>query len=466
MGAKQLSKRRLIGLAGLMALVLVAALLWAKRDTLAARLGGSNDVRLTLLLERSGVTQLDPGPTPDPALVTLGEALFFDKLLSGNCDIACATCHHPTLATADGLPLSLGAGGHGLGPARALGAGRQLVPRNATELFNRGSPEWTTMFWDGRVSLSAVDGLSTPAGDRLPPLLQTVLEAQAMFPVTSRDEMRGRFGDQFSDQDAERLNEIAAVGDTQLELTWALLMRRLLAVPEYVELFRAAYPDVPAEQLGFEHAARAIAAYEVAAFTFTDSPWDRYLAGERAALSEQAKRGALLFYGEAGCAACHSGNLLTDQQFHNIGVPQLGPGKLSDERLDLGRFLETGRAADRYAFRTPPLRNVTLTAPYMHNGAYADLRAAVRHHLNAPGSLQIFDPTTLPVSFQATARTEPEVVADILKTLDARLATPPVLTDAQLADLMVFLAALTSPSAADLSGLAPASVPSGLPVQD
>ncbi len=466
MGAKQLSKRRLIGLAGLMALAIAAALLWAARDTLAGRLGGSSDVRLTLLLARSGVTQLDPGPTPDPALVTLGESLFFDKLLSGNCDIACATCHHPALATADGLPLSFGTGGHGLGPARALGDGRQLVPRNATELFNRGSPEWTTMFWDGRVSLSAVDGLSTPAGDSLSPLLRTVLEAQAMFPVTSRDEMRGRFGDQFSDQDAARLNEIAALGDTQMELTWALLMRRLLAVPEYVELFRTAYPDTPAGQLGFEHAAKAIAAYEVAAFTFTDSPWDRYLAGDRAALSEQAKRGALLFYGAAGCAACHSGNLMTDQQFHNIGVPQLGPGKLSDERLDLGRFLETGRAADRYAFRTPPLRNVTLTAPYMHNGAYADLRAAVRHHLNASGSLQIFDPTTLPISFQETARTEPAVAADILKTLDARLATPPVLTDAQLADLMAFLAALTSPSAAGLSGLVPASVPSGLPVQD
>ena len=511
MGAKQLSKRWLIGLAGLMALAIAAALLWAARDTLAGRLAGSTDTRLALLLHKSGVTQLDPGPTPDPALVTLGEALFFDKLLSGNGDIACATCHHPALATADGLPLSFGTGGHGLGPTRALGDGRQLVPRNATELFNRGSPEWTTMFWDGRVSLSAADGLSTPAGDRLPLLLQTVLEAQAMFPVTSRDEMRGRFGDQFSGQDAARLNEIAAVGDTQLELTWALLMRRLLAVPEYVELFRAAYPGVPAGQLGFEHAARAIAAYEVAAFTFTDSPWDRYLAGDRAALSEPAKRGALLFYGAAGCAACHSGNLMTDQQFHNIGVPQLGPGKLgnagpdpdrslatdravvatpsprnvtltapylssgasqtgpgmlSGERLDLGRFLETGRAADRYTFRTPPLRNVTLTAPYMHNGAYADLRAAVRHHLNASGSLQIFDPTALPVGFQETARTEPAVAADILKTLDARLATPPVLTDAQLADLMAFLAALTSPSAADLSDLVPASVPSGLPVQD
>jgi cytochrome c peroxidase len=139
---------------------------------------------------------------------------------------------------------------------------------------------------------------------------------------------------------------------------------------------------------------------------------------------------------------------------------------MSTERLDLGRYLETGRDADRYAFRTPPLRNVTLTAPYMHNGAYADLRAAVRHHLNPAGSLQIYDATTLPAPFQPTVRAEPEVIADVLKTLDARLAAPPVLTDEQLADLMAFLAALSAPSAADLSGLVPESVPSGLPVED
>jgi cytochrome c peroxidase len=446
------------------ALLVVAALLWAGRDTLAARLGrGSLDARLRLRLGQSGVTQLDFGPTPAPALVSLGEALFYDKLLSGNRDIACATCHHPAFATADGLPLSLGAGGHGLGAARMAGPERELVPRNASELFNRGSPEWTTMFWDGRVNLSTVYGLSSPAGDALPPLLQTALQTQAMFPVISRAEMRGNLGD--SDANGQ-LNELAVVIDSNPGLIWTRLMQRLLAVPGYVALFRAAYPDTPVEQLGFEHAANALAAYEVAAFTFTDSPWDRYLAGDQTALSGAAKRGALLFYGPAGCVQCHSGNLLTDQQFHNIGVPQLGPGKMSTERLDLGRYLETGRDADRYAFRTPPLRNVTLTAPYMHNGAYADLRAAVRHHLNPAGSLQIYDATTLPAPFQPTVRAEPEVIADVLKTLDARLAAPPVLTDEQLADLMAFLAALSAPSAADLSGLVPESVPSGLPVED
>ena len=411
-------------------LLVAAALLWAQRDTLAALLDDAlADARLSRLLNEAGVTQLDFGPTPEPALVALGEALFFDTRLSGNRDIACATCHLP--AAADGLPLS-------------LAADSERAPRNVADLFNRGSPEWTTLFWDGRVSLSA-DGLDTPAGDALPPLLQTALQAQAMFPVIARNEMRGFAGVHAADG---QLNELAAAGDTEFSVIWSRLMERLLAAPGYVDLFRAAYPDAPVEQLGFEHAAVALAAYETAAFTFRDSPWDRYLTGDRAALSEQARQGALLFYGQAGCAQCHRGNLLTDQQFHNIGAPQLGPSELGDERLDLGRFLETGRAAYRYAFRTPPLRNVTLTAPYLHNGAYADLRAAVRHHLNPVGSLLIYDPATLPATYQGTGHGGSAVTTDILETLDARLSTPPLLSDEQLADVMAFLAALTSPTAA------------------
>jgi cytochrome c peroxidase len=220
--------------------------------------------------------------------------------------------------------------------------------------------------------------------------------------------------------------------------------------------------------LGFEHAAHALAAYEIAAFSFDDAPWDRYLAGDREALSEAALRGALLFYGgEAGCGACHSGSLLTDQQFHNIGMPQVGPGKLDAEKhLDLGRFLETGRPEDRYAFRTPPLRNVALTGPYMHNGAFTTLEAAVRHHLDAAGSLRAYDPTQLPEYFRDGLHTDPAVHDDILQTLDPRMAEPPVLTEAQIADLLAFLHALTSPAAVDLSHLVPDSVPSGLPVED
>ncbi|HUM68759.1 MAG TPA: cytochrome c peroxidase, partial [Chloroflexota bacterium] len=109
-----------------------------------------------------------------------------------------------------------------------------------------------------------------------------------------------------------------------------------LAIPAYQELFRQAYPDVPAVELGFQHAANALAAFQAQAFTFTNSPWDRYLAGDESALSKQAKQGALLFYGRAGCAACHSGPLFTDQQYHNIAAPQFGPGRDDFAPLDYG----------------------------------------------------------------------------------------------------------------------------------
>lgn len=442
-----------------------AALLWSSRDLLAERLGGiTPDDQLALLLSKSGVTPLDLGPMPDPALVTLGEALFFDKELSGNRDISCATCHHPDFAGGDGLPLSFGTGGHGLGPDRVPGQGRTLIPRNAPELFNRGSPAWSTMFWDGRVKLSDVYDLDTPAGNGLPDMLQTVLAAQAMFPVTSREEMRGNFGDYTA---ARELNELATISDMRPKQIWTALTQRLMAHPAYIDLFQAAYPGVPVADFGFEHAANAIAAYEIAAFSLADSPWDRYLEGDDSALSEEARRGAILFFGEAGCGQCHSSSLLTDQQFHNIGVPQLGPGKLDEEnQLDLGRFLETGNHQDRYAFRTPPLRNVTLTGPYMHNGVYATLEAAVRHHLDAATGLRHYDAGQLPEYFREAVHFSPEVQADILATLDPLVAEPRVLTEDQIADLLAFLNALTSPSAVDLSHLVPASVPSGLPVQD
>ncbi len=454
--------RTVAGLLMVLGLALMAAILATGRAG-AIRSSGDPDQQLRLLLDKAGVTQLDFGPAPDPALVALGEALFFDKELSGNRDISCATCHHPQLASGDSLPVSVGTGGEGVGLDRTPAADRELVPRNATELFNRGAPEWSTMFWDGRVNLHEVYGLNTPAGNALPPELDSLLAAQAMFPVTSRDEMRGDFGD----TDTSRaMNEIALVPDSRPKVMWERLMDRLLAIPAYDTLFAAAYPYVRTDDLNFAHAANALAAYQIAAFTFPGSPWDRYLAGDTAALSDEARRGAMLFYGEAGCASCHSGNLLTDQQFHNIGAPQLGPGKLYDTALDLGRFLETGDPTDRYAFRTPPLRNVTLTGPWLHNGAYSSLEAVIAHHLDAAGAMASYDATQLPVYLQDTVQTDPAVQSDVLQSLDPRLITPRTLTGEQTADLLAFLAALTDPAAADLGHLVPESVPSGLPVDN
>jgi cytochrome c peroxidase len=422
----------------------------------------SADARLRTLMDRAGVRPPTHPPQPSAELVKLGEALFWDPELSGNRDISCATCHHPLKGTGDNLSVSIGTGGVGLGEQRIrLEERRDFIPRNASPLFNLGYLEWEVLFWDGRASGTPAAGFDTPASDRLPAGLDNLLAAQAMFPVTSRDEMRGLRGDV---DIFGRPNELAMLPDYAARPIWAALMKRLLAIPGYVELFRAAYPRVPLEELGFQHAANALAAYQSVTFTFEDSPFDRYLRGETDAFTEAQKRGALLFYGEAGCATCHSGGLLTDQKFHNLAVPQIGDGKGREQPFDFGRARETGNDCERYAFRTPPLRNVAISGPWMHNGAFTTLEAAVRHHLNPEASLRAYDPEQLAPALRETCQDAPEVLASILKTKSGNAAEHAALTEDEIRDLLAFLEALTSPSALNLSHTIPASVPSGLPV--
>ncbi|MCK6557057.1 cytochrome-c peroxidase [Candidatus Binatia bacterium] len=421
------------------------------------------DRQLQRSIEAAGISTLDSGPTPPTAKVDLGRALMFDKLLSGNRDISCATCHHPLLHTGDALSLPLGTGARGLGPARVPLTEQGFIPRNAPEAFNRGAPEWRTMFWDMRVAGSADSGFSTPAGDRLPGGLENVLAAQAMFPVTSPEEMRGAPGDH---DVFGQPNELAAIDGNDLGAIWDALMQRILAIPEYVAMFNAAFPDVANGELGFQHAANAIAAFEIDAWTFTESPWDRYVAGDRSALSDSAKRGAILFFGDAGCATCHSGNLLTDQKAHNIGVPQIGPGKGTSAPEDYGRELVSHNPADRYAFRTPPLRNVAMTGPWMHDGAFTTLRGAVEHVLDPARSLRQYDVAQLSEELQPTFQGDDATIEAILAGLDPDIATPRLLSEQQVDDLMSFLEALTDPAAGDQSRDIPDSVPSGLPVYD
>ncbi len=419
----------------------------------------NDDQKLHILLDQAGVKPLSK-PTPTHALVKLGEALYWDPEISGNRDTSCATCHHANFATGDALSVSIGTGGTGLGDQRLMGKGRRLVPRNAPPVFNLGYTDWTVLFLDGRVSGSKAAGFATPAFDFLPDNLDNVLAAQAMFPVTSRDEMRGEVGD----KDIHgSLNELGSIPDYDWQGIWSALMKRLLAIPGYVDLFQAAYPNVPQSQMGFELAANALSAYQSETFTFEDSPWSRYLQGDSASLNAQEKRGALLFYGEAGCASCHSGGLMTDQKFHNIAVPQIGPGKGREKPIDLGRARETGNDCDRFAFRTPPLANVAITGPWMHDGAFTTLEEAVRQHMDMTGGLTGYNASQLTPLMQKTVRNSAKVLNAIQATC-APIPVPATLTDAQVQDILAFLNALTSPSARDLTHVIPPSVPSGLKV--
>ena len=436
-----------------------------RTTTVEPPLGPTLDAELRQQLRGWGALPIAPLNSPNPALVSLGQSLFFDKLLSGNRDVSCATCHEPTAGLGDGLALSVGTGGTGVGAARALGAGRQFVPRNAPSLLNQGLG-FFYMFWDGSVNEEGFAGgrFRTPAGGALPAGLTNLLAAQAMMPVTNRVEMRGNPGD------VDRLgnaNELAQIADADFAEIWRSTMKRLLAVQEYVAKFTAAYPGTPATALGFQHAANALAAFQMHAFTKTNSPFDQYLARNDAALTEDQKRGAILFFGRARCSSCHGGPLLGGQSFANAGVPQLGPGVGSATPLDRGRGEQHANIEFyQFAFRPPPLRNVELTAPYMHNGAYRTLEQVVRHYTNVDSALTAFDPSELDPALRGMHHGDAATLAQIRRTLDPRLRERIPLTDAEQRQIVAFLKSLTDPAARDLSGVVPERVPSGLPVRD
>lgn len=417
------------------------------------------DDQLRALLSQHDVHPID-NPPQDINRVLLGRALFFDRILSGNKDTSCATCHHPLLVMGDELSLGVGTGTPtvgAIGPKRKKGVGREFIPRNAPEIFNRGSILWRSQFWDSRVEKDEL-GLMTPAGLNLPDGLTTVLEAQAMFPVTSRDEMRGSLADVADG------NEIAAFADTDLPAIWDALMNRLLSIPEYQDMFADAFPNVDNDDLGFQHAAIAIAAWEASALGFVDSPFDEYLLGNNGALSLKAKQGAMLFYGKAGCANCHDGTLLTDQEHYNLAIPHMGPGKDPLTGLDFGRYGVTGNLDEIFRFRAPPLRNVTETGPWMHNGAYSNLQDAVEHHLDAAKALRKYDPKhqIADRELRATVVDDPAVLEELVDQLDLGKVS---LRHDEVRDLLSFLGSLTAPNLKKrLAQIIPETVPSGLPV--
>jgi cytochrome c peroxidase len=430
----------------------------------------SPDAALATALAAASVAPVPQPAQESPELIALGQALFFDKILSGNRNISCASCHNMASALGDDLPCSMGEGATGTGAARQQNGGL-LIARNAPPLFDLGVDGVDTLFRDSRVDRDPTTGeLSTPellldgpspGRPYITAQLTSALAAQAMFPVTTAEEMRGQPGS----------NELANAVTN--EDVWSLLMARLVGTSDgtvggiaaYRALFQAAYPTVASyDDLNFGHAARAIAAFERSAFTGLDSPFDAYLGGDLTALTDGQKRGALLFFGKANCASCHSGPLLTDMGVHALAVPQVGPGKFTAFE-DLGRSNVTNAVSDNYKFRTPPLRNVAVTGPWMHDGAYTTLEAAVRHVLDPAKGITTYDPTQLPSLFQPLVDTDANRIAARIAAIDP-LLVPIALADAEVADLLDFLGSLTESTPGTIPGLVPASVPSGLPVPD
>lgn len=292
----------------------------------------------------------DVGPRPNPAEVELGRMLFWDPILSGDRDVACATCHHPRHAYADGVDRSIGVGGIGLGPGRKPGPIVRRTPRNSMTILNVAwngfaatsavsSPADAPMFWDNRVSS---------------------LELQALEPVENREEMRG---DAFSEE--EIIPEV---------------LSRLSAIPAYVAQFGAAFGSAAITR---ETLARAIASFERT--LVSRSSFDAYMAGDDDAISHAAKRGLLAFVG-SGCNRCHAGPMFSDFELHRLGVPDV-QGEAPDPGDGEGRF------------RTPSLRNVTRTGPFMHNGQMRTLREVLDFYAEIDTSLDPDLAEIVPIGF-------------------------------------------------------------------
>jgi len=419
--------------------------------------GGGEDPTATAALVRQlaasrGIVAMPRKPHVREELVRLGQALAFDKILSGNRDVSCMTCHLPSYATGDGKSLSVGAGGTGLGPSRQPPAGG-FIPRNAPPLFNMAAMR--NLFWDGRVSADAHGQVSTPAGAQVTAAMQRVFEfgaisAQPMFPVTSHAEMRGNAG-----------NELAAISDDDLTAIWDGIMKRLGQIPEYRQMFEAAYPGTRFDDMTFAHASNAIAGFIIDQYTFDNSPWDRFLAGNDRALSAKQLDGAQTFL-TLKCSICHTGATFSDEQFHNVAVPQIGPGEGdgADGHDDFGRMRVTGNAADRYRFRTTPLRNVELTAPYGHDGSVTMLRAFIDHYSESDLKLQSYTTSLLVPALQTTLLGNASALLAARDTLLQGVAFDDTITD----KLMQYMSALTDDAARDLSHTVPKHVPSRLSI--
>ncbi|MGJ8627535.1 MAG: cytochrome-c peroxidase [Sulfitobacter sp.] len=404
----------------------------------------------------------------DAKQAELGQLLFYDRILSGNKNIACSTCHHPDHGTGDGLSLGIGEGGEGVGPARSAGAGadriKKRIPRNAPGLWNLGAKDLRVMFHDGRLSVSDMypSGFNSPAEEWLPSGFNSLLAAQAVFPLVAQFEMAGN----------PRENEIAGAVHDRIDAAWPILAKRVRITGDYGARFVEAFDhiEVP-EDVSIVDIANALAAFMGTEWQSNDSPYDQFLAGDLQALDDQARRGRVLFFGKGNCADCHAGPLFSDQSFHALGLPPFGPGRtrgFDPSARDVGRMGKSDALEDAYRFRTPMLRNVALTAPYGHNGSYPTLAGIIRHHIDPVGSLASWTPAmaALPAAAGLSA-TDFIIWTDRLEmTRQARVndLRPIAITDADVAALEAFLHSLTGATASKGRLGIPASVPSGLPV--
>ena len=425
------------------------------------------DKDLSNLISIYDLRPLDTKELVETERFKLGRALFFDRILSGNHDVACATCHLASRGLSDGRPISLGVRGTKLGPARHYTlAPKEIHPRNSQDLWNRDHNDVSSMFWDGRVEM--VDPVNrifrSPLGDRLPDGLDNAMAAQALFPLITPNEMLGYPGDNYAGFNNElpaMLNPVTLKGSDEV---FSAIMERLIGTPSspprqphqavYRDMFQKAFPKKQISEMSIVDVANALAHFEELAFATRESRWDRYLVGESTALTTNEKAGAELFFGKARCVACHNGETFSDFNFHSIGVID-EDWRIEQDKRDLGRFYATKDPKDAFKFRTPPLRNVSKSAPYFHNGSESDLKTAISKHLSSTRNQNKYHSSG---RFLMTAQQ--------LRAISPILTSGIVLSDRELTLLVQFLNTLESEfDTEELATIVPTGVPSKLKVE-
>ena len=318
---------------------------------------------------------------------------------------------------------------------------------------------------DGRVSRDPIygNGFNTPAEEWVPQGLNSILAAQALFPMASEREMAG----------GTEENEVSGAVFDRIDKGWPIIAKRVRSYPQYGQMFVDAFDHIEKpEEVTIVEIANSLAAFMSLEFRSFDSPFDAFLAGDEAALNSEARLGAELFFGEAGCSGCHAGARFSDLEFHALWLPGFGPGRTRKFDLiarDVGRMGESDALEDAYRFKTPALRNIALTGPYGHNGAYRTIEEMIRHHLD-------------PEAARAEWTTDNPILPDVpwLQPVDFMVRNDrfemsrqnakrdiflPDRTDAEIASLVAFLNSLTgTESVTNPPFGVPDSVPSGQPV--
>lgn len=392
----------------------------------------------------------------DRQLADLGRQLWFDPIHGLNGDNTCGGCHSPTNGFGDTQPIAIGIDNNRVvGPDRSGPRNQRRTPMAINAAF------YPTLMWNSRFFARSGDPFDNSRGFVFPAPegttlshLPNLLTAQAFIPPTERTEAAGFH---FPGGNEDIRGEV---------------VRRLNASAGYRQLFARVFPEVRAgHPIVFDHFGRAIAEFELT-LVFADAPIDRYARGAQNALTASEKQGAVLFFGRAGCVKCHavagqSNEMFSDFRQHVAGVPQIVPslgnvvfdGPGANE--DLGLEQVTASSADRYAFRTSPLRNVALQPAFMHNGAFVRLEDAVRYHLDAVSGAMTYTTSRLPSDLRGpTGPSQP-----VLERLDPLLRAPVRLNEDELRSLVEFVRdGLLDPAARPqhLRRLIPEKLPSGL----